>query len=252
MALKALADAHLLVEAPHGVLALELLQLFRRVLVQELVDAEETATNTNVDLVVIDLDHDALGSKLVDTLALTHKHNLQLLALGVVVDVLSDLLVNLVVLDGDVDRDPRLEINDVVLQVLNLSQVVLAHVLTLLKLSQKLEALHTRLVEFTFEVIDVLGSVGQLSLELLTGGLNALVLIFLDSQLGFDVNVHVELGAQIHNDAFKLKDSLVSLVKDILVFDLGLVERLAEGLVGFGTLRFLGSVLLAKVGKLVL
>lgn len=108
MSLETLTDAHLLVEASHGVLALKLLQLFRGVLVKELINAQEAATDTNIDLVIIDLYHDALGTKLVDTLTFTHKHNLQLLALRVVVNVLSDLLIDLVILDGDVNSNSRL------------------------------------------------------------------------------------------------------------------------------------------------
>jgi len=160
VSLETLAHAHLLVEASHGVLALKLLKLFRSVLVQELIDTQEAATNTNVDLVIIDFDHDALWAELIDALTFTHKHNLQLWALRVIVDVLSDLLINLVILDGDVDSDSRLQIDNVVLQVLDLGKVILALILALLQLTQQLKALHSWLVELTLEVIDVLWGVG--------------------------------------------------------------------------------------------
>ena len=65
------------------------------------------------------------------------------------------------------------------------------------------------------------------------------------------VNVHVKLGAQINDNGFKFKDSRVSLIKDILVLDLSLVKGLSQRLVGFGTLSFLCSVLLAEISKLV-
>jgi len=63
------------------------------------------ATNSNIDSVAVALHVHAFRAELVDALLLSHKHNLELLAVRVVVDVLGEALVNLVVFDGDVDRD---------------------------------------------------------------------------------------------------------------------------------------------------
>ena len=54
---------------------------------------------------MVDADVDLLGSELVDALGLAQEHNLQLGALGVIIDVLGELLVDGVVLDRDVDSD---------------------------------------------------------------------------------------------------------------------------------------------------
>ena len=60
-------DGNLLGHALQGVLALELLQLLRRVLLEELINGEVTATNTNLDAVTLNLDLHASLSELVDT-----------------------------------------------------------------------------------------------------------------------------------------------------------------------------------------
>ena len=103
----------LLGELLERVLALELLEFNGRVLIQELVDGEVAATNPNVDPVLVNLHVDLLGSELVDALRLTHEHDLQLAALRVVVDVLREKFVCTVIFDGDIDRDPGLEVDDV-------------------------------------------------------------------------------------------------------------------------------------------
>jgi len=94
------------IELTLGVFALNLFELSRRVLVKELVDAQVAATNTNVDLVLIDFDNDSLSAELVNALSLAHEQDLQLLAVWVVVDVLCNLLVNSVILNRDVDCNP--------------------------------------------------------------------------------------------------------------------------------------------------
>ena len=84
-------------------------------MVQELVDGEVAATHADIDLIFVDFDGDSLRSKLIDALRLTHKHNLESLTIRVVVDVLGESAIDLVIADGDVDSDPRLEIQNVLL-----------------------------------------------------------------------------------------------------------------------------------------
>lgn len=93
--------------------SLKLLQLSGCVLVQELIDAQEATTDTNVDLVLVDAHVDLLGAELVNALGLTHEHDLEFGALWVVIYVLSKLLVDRVVLDGNVDCYAGLEVDDV-------------------------------------------------------------------------------------------------------------------------------------------
>ena len=119
-ALNGLLKGNTVSHATERILALKHLQLSRSVLVQELIDREETTSDTDLDLVLNTLDHDALSAELVHTLAFTHEHDLELLPVWVVVDVLSKLLVDSVVLDRDVDCDARLQIDDVLAELLDL------------------------------------------------------------------------------------------------------------------------------------
>lgn len=106
MAFHCVAHSDAVIELALGVFALDLLELGRCVLVKELVDAQVAATNANVDLVLVNFYNDSLSAELVDALGLTHEQDLQLLAIWVVVDVLCNLFVNSVILDGDVNRNP--------------------------------------------------------------------------------------------------------------------------------------------------
>ena len=115
-----LLDGHFLRELLHRVVSLEFFHFWWSVLVEELVDRKVAATNTDVDLVFVHTHCHALGSELVDTLRLSHEHDLQLLSVWVVVDVFGQSLVNLVVLHRDVHCNAALEINDVLLKSLDL------------------------------------------------------------------------------------------------------------------------------------
>lgn len=64
---KNLLDRYFLAKAFKGVLALQLFKLLRGVLVEELVNGEETSTDFDVNLLTINLDHHAAGAKFVDT-----------------------------------------------------------------------------------------------------------------------------------------------------------------------------------------
>ena len=55
---ESLLDSNLLTESLEWILTLKLLELLRRVLVQELIDGEETTSNLDVDLITVDLNHD--------------------------------------------------------------------------------------------------------------------------------------------------------------------------------------------------
>jgi len=89
VALHSCLDGYSLTEAVHWVLALKFLKLCRCVLVKEFVNGEETSTNTDVNLVLVDSDVDFLGTELVDTLRLSQEHDLELGPLWVIVDVLG-------------------------------------------------------------------------------------------------------------------------------------------------------------------
>ena len=106
--------------AAHRVLSLKLLKLSWSILVKELVQREEATADTDLNLILDALNHDTLGTELVDSLRFTHEHDLELLPVWVVVNVLGKLFVDHVVFDRDVDCDTRFEVDDILAQLLNL------------------------------------------------------------------------------------------------------------------------------------
>ena len=92
----------------------------------------------------------ALLSELVNPLRLTHEHDLQLLSVGVIVDVLGKRRVDGVALDRDVDGNSRLQVDDVGLEGLNLSFKV-SHGL------EELEGGSVGGVTFLFKLDDITG-----------------------------------------------------------------------------------------------
>ena len=95
-----LLHSDLFTESLDGVLPIQLLQFCWRVLVDELVNGKVTATYSDLNVVLFDFDGNALGSELVDALALAHEHDLELSSLWVVVDVLCEPLVDIVLSHG--------------------------------------------------------------------------------------------------------------------------------------------------------
>ena len=87
------------------------LEFHGRVLIQKLVNWQEPTTDFDLNLVTLYFDHDTTASKLVDSLRLSHKHYLKLLAFRVVVYVVSKLLVDRVAIHRNVDSNPWLQVN---------------------------------------------------------------------------------------------------------------------------------------------
>ena len=163
---------NLLGEALQRVLSLKLLQFLRGVLVEELVNGEETAADTNLDVVLLDLDHDLLGAELVHASRLPHEHDLELGALRIVVDVLSKALVSGILSHGDVDSDSLLQVDDVLLQRLDLN-------LSVLELLKQLQRGLVGLVDLLLEREDVVGGLLELAADL-----GVSLLEVLDGQVG--------------------------------------------------------------------
>ena len=63
-----------------------------------------------LDLVLLDADAYLLLPKLVHALRLAHEHDLQLLTIWVIIDILCQLVVDGVTLDGDVYGNARFKI----------------------------------------------------------------------------------------------------------------------------------------------
>ena len=111
-----LCNSNFLAEPFERISSLDFFKLNWCELVKELVYAKVTTTDADLNLVLLHAHVYTFSAELVDTLTVPHKHHLQLVAVGVVVDELSYLLVNRVSLDRNIDRHPHLEIDDVALE----------------------------------------------------------------------------------------------------------------------------------------
>ena len=146
---------------------------------------------------------DTLGAELIRALSLTHKHDLELLPIGVVVDVLSELLVNSVVLHWNVDGDARLQIDDVLAQRLNFALIVL-HLL------EHLELRGLRLVVFVFKLLDVGGGTLKLGLQLSLAGFHAIVMGLPHVALLFNIALLRQDRVQFEHCALKFYNCLLA------------------------------------------
>ena len=141
--------------AAHWIFAIKLFELSWSVLVEELIEGEVTSTNLDLNLVTNAAYPYALCAELVHSLRLTHEHDLELLSVGVVVDVLSQLLVKCIVLDWDIHGDASLQIDDVLAQLFDLVVGLIKLPLVLLHLLEHVQLHGLRLVEFLLELADV-------------------------------------------------------------------------------------------------
>ena len=89
MALNGLLQGNSVRDSAHRILSLKLFELSRRILVQKFVQREVAAAHLNLDLVANATHPDTLGAELIDTLRFPHEHDLESLAIRVVIDVLS-------------------------------------------------------------------------------------------------------------------------------------------------------------------
>ena len=211
--------------AAHGVLALQNLKLSGSVLIKELVQGQVATANLDLNLVTHAHDAHALAAELINAVRLAHEHNLQLLPVGVVVDVLSELLVDRVILHGNVDRDTRLEIDDVLSQRLNF-------VLVVFHLLKHLELRRLRLVEFLLKLADVCRGALKLLLQLLLARLHVLMVGFPGSQLLLNIFLLRAACIELENGALQLeRHILVPLEGDLQLADAH-VERLLRLLHG--------------------
>jgi len=109
-------DRYFFGESFEWVSALELGQLFGRVLINELVDGQEPSADSNLDVVFLNFDGHSPLSEFIHALRLTHKHDLEFGAVRAVVDVLGQLQISRVSFDWDVNSDTRLQINHILPQ----------------------------------------------------------------------------------------------------------------------------------------
>jgi len=130
---------------------------------------------------------DSLAAELVDTLTLTHEHDLQLLAVGVVVDVLSNALVDLVVLDWNVHSNTRFQVNDVVTQDIDLGLQVVNATLSLLQLLDQVQRRTLSLIELVLQFMDVCRGSFKIVLEGFFGRFHLCFMLSCNAELILDI-----------------------------------------------------------------
>lgn len=215
--MKSLLKGNSLVDTSSWVLSLEFFKLNWGILVKELVEGQESTTNDNLNLVLDALHANTLGTKLVDTLRLAHKHDLELLAVWVVVDVLSKLLVDRVVLDWNVDSNTRLQVNNVLTQSLDFSFVSL-------QLFKHFKVVLLRLVEFSLKTRNVLNGSIKMRLKFSLGCLHLIVMHLPSGKLLLNIFLLLEKRLEFCNGALKLNSHLLVLVqRNVKLVDFSLI-----------------------------
>ena len=126
------------------------------VYVEEFLDGEPAAADSHFEVaVVLELYVHFSSPKIVYARIFSHKEDFQLLRSWMVVDEVSEPLVDFVVAHWDVHADPRLQVNDVLLEAVDLH-------LRVLELLEELEADFVAFVYFFFHVEHVLGALVEL------------------------------------------------------------------------------------------
>ena len=176
-----LLNSNLFTKSLKWILSLKFLELNWGVLIQELIKGKITSSNSDLDIVLLNLDSNSLGTELVNTFGLSHEHNLEFGSFRVVVDELGELSVNGIILNWDVNSNSLFQVNDVLLKSLNLN-------LSILELFQKLKGSLVGLVDFFLEGDDVVGGLIKIILNLLLlldeGG----IVLLVSSELGFNIS----------------------------------------------------------------
>ena len=141
-------NGYFLTESLKWVFSLQLLKLDWGVLVQELINGEISSSDSDLDVVLLHLHSDSLGSELIHSFRLSHEHDLEFGSLWVVVNEFSQFLVHGILLHWDVNGDSLLQVNYVLLESLNLS-------LSILQLLQQLEGSFVSFINFLFKLKNV-------------------------------------------------------------------------------------------------
>ena len=190
----------MLTESLQRIGSLQSLELGRSILVQKLIDREEASANLNLNLASLNFDHDFASSKLIDTFRLAHKHDLELLSVWVVVNILGQLLISLIVLHRNVNCNPLLHGQNVCLESLHVDLV------SLLFFSQLLKHLKRQLVSLKASLLnlnDVVSRNLNLPLELLLVIQKRLILAL---QHGIFLNKKIDVRLLLIAHLFKRAD----------------------------------------------
>jgi len=182
-------------------------------LIQELIKGKISSSNSDLDIVLFNLDSNSLGTKLVNTFRLSHEHDLEFGSFWVVVDELGELSVNGIILDWDVNSNSLFQVNDVLLKSFNFN-------LSILELFQKLKRSLVGLVHFFLQGNDIVGGLVKIVLNLLLLLDERGIVLLASNKLGLNISF-------VGDDLFQLDDGSLlaqNLSGQLLDLDLLLVD----------------------------
>jgi len=182
-------------------------------LIQELIKGKISSSNSDLDIVLFNLDSNSLGTKLVNTFRLSHEHDLEFGSFRVVVDELRELSVNGIILDWDVNSNSLFQVNDVLLKSFNFN-------LSILELFQKLKRSLVGLVHFFLQGNDIVGGLVKIVLNLLLLLDERGIVLLASNKLGLNISF-------VGDDLFQLDDGSLlaqNLSGQLLDLDLLLVD----------------------------
>lgn len=182
-------------------------------MIQELIKGKISSSNSDLDIVLFNLDSNSLGTKLVNTFRLSHEHDLEFGSFRVVVDELGELSVNGIILDWDVNSNSLFQVNDVLLKSFNFN-------LSILELFQKLKRSLVGLVHFFLQGNDIVGGLVKIVLNLLLLLDERGIVLLASNKLGLNISF-------VGDDLFQLDDGSLlaqNLSGQLLDLDLLLVD----------------------------
>ena len=148
---------------------------------------------------------------MVDAFLLAHEHDLEFLTIGVVVNVLGQFLVNGIALHRNVDRNSRLEIDDVLAQSFSLVVQLAYFLLVVLQLLQHVNLILFRLVETLLKLSNVLRRTLKLLLQFGLGLLHVVMMSFPGGQLFLHVVLLGQTRIQLEHGTLQADNSLLAL-----------------------------------------
>lgn len=182
-------------------------------MIQELIKGKISSSNSDLNIVLFNLDSNSLGTKLVNTFRLSHEHDLEFGSFRVVVDELGELSVNGIILDWDVNSNSLFQVNDVLLKSFNFN-------LSILELFQKLKRSLVGLVHFFLQGNDIVGGLVKIVLNLLLLLDERGIVLLASNKLGLNISF-------VGDDLFQLDDGSLlaqNLSGQLLDLDLLLVD----------------------------
>ena len=85
-------------------------------LIQEFVDTHVATANSDLNFILFNAYCDFFRAKVVDSSTLSHEHDLKLIPIRIIVDKFGNFVIDGIILARNVNGNPSLQIDDVVLK----------------------------------------------------------------------------------------------------------------------------------------